>query len=98
METRGVLVLCFACLGVFAGARADKKDIYARVVDLMSPGEEFLTEDALVLVFERLENRVQCSGVSCGKVEYICSLLERSRSSARPRRLKARVLQLRERI
>lgn len=98
METRGVLVLCFACLGVFAGARADKKDIYARVVDLMSPGEEFLTEDALVSVFERLENRVQCSGVSCGKVGYICSLLERSRSSARPRRLKARALQLRERI
>lgn len=71
MATGGVLVLCFACLGAFAGARADKMDIYARVVDLVAPGEEFLTEDALVSVFERLENRVQCSGVSCGKVGYI---------------------------
>ncbi|XP_067267682.1 zinc transporter ZIP4 [Chanodichthys erythropterus] len=84
METRGVLVLCFACLGVFAGARADKKDIYARVVDLMSPGEEFLTEDALVSVFERLENRVQCSGVSCGKclsVDHLQQLLRNFSSS-----------------
>nr|BAP46890.1 solute carrier family 39 member 4-3 [Cyprinus carpio] len=67
METRGVLVLCFICLCAFIGARGDKKDIYARVVDLVAPGEEFLTEDALLSVFERLENRVQCSGVSCGK-------------------------------
>ncbi len=81
MEARSVLVLCFACLGVFTGARGDKMDIYAKVVDLVAPGEEFLTEDALLSVFERLENRVQCSGVSCGKVGYICGLLERSRFS-----------------
>ncbi|XP_056096125.1 zinc transporter ZIP4 [Rhinichthys klamathensis goyatoka] len=67
METRVILVLCFASLGVFSGARGDKKDIYAKVVDLLAPGEEFLTEDALVSAFERLENRVQCFGVSCGK-------------------------------
>uniref|UniRef100_A0A671Q8P7 Zinc transporter ZIP4 n=1 Tax=Sinocyclocheilus anshuiensis TaxID=1608454 RepID=A0A671Q8P7_9TELE len=67
MEARGVLVLCFVCLCAFIGARGDKKDIYARVVDLVAPGEEFLTEDALLSVLERLENRVQCSGVSCGK-------------------------------
>uniref|UniRef100_A0A8C2FBY6 Zinc transporter ZIP4/12 EF-hand domain-containing protein n=1 Tax=Cyprinus carpio TaxID=7962 RepID=A0A8C2FBY6_CYPCA len=67
METRGVLVLCVACLGVFTCARGDKKDIYAKVVDLVAPGEEYLTEDALLSLFERLENRVQCSGVSCGK-------------------------------
>uniref|UniRef100_A0A672T3Y0 Zinc transporter ZIP4/12 EF-hand domain-containing protein n=1 Tax=Sinocyclocheilus grahami TaxID=75366 RepID=A0A672T3Y0_SINGR len=67
MEARGVLVLCFVCQCAFIGARGDKKDIYARVVDLVAPGEEFLTEDALLSVFERLENRVQCSGVSCGK-------------------------------
>jgi len=96
METRVVVVLCFVTLGVFSGARGDKKDIYAKVVDLVAPGEEFLTEDALVSVFQRLENRVQCFGVSCGKVGYICALLERSRSSARPRRLKARALHLTE--
>ncbi|XDV33663.1 hypothetical protein PO909_003985 [Leuciscus waleckii] len=83
METRVVLVLCFASLGVFSGARGDKKDIYAKVVDLVAPGEEFLTEDALVSVFERLENRVQCFGVSCGKclsVEGLHQLLNFSSS------------------
>ncbi|XP_067282441.1 zinc transporter ZIP4 [Pseudorasbora parva] len=74
METRGALVLCFACLGVFAAARGDKKEIYAKVVDLLAPGEEFLTEDALVSAFERLENRVQCSGVSCGKCLSVAGL------------------------
>ncbi|XP_073678558.1 zinc transporter ZIP4-like [Garra rufa] len=67
MKTRGVLLLCFACLGVFTGALGDKKDIYGKVVNLLAPGEEYLTEDALHSLFERLENRVQCSGVSCGK-------------------------------
>ncbi|XP_051949423.1 zinc transporter ZIP4 isoform X2 [Xyrauchen texanus] len=67
METRGVLALCFTCLGLFSGARGDKRDIFAKVVDLVSPGQEFLTEDAVRSVFERLEARVQCSGVSCGK-------------------------------
>lgn len=84
METRGVLVLCFICLCAFIGARGDKKDIYARVVDLVAPGEEFLTEDALLSVFERLENRVQCSGVSCGKclsVDHLSQLLSNYSSS-----------------
>ncbi|RXN35050.1 zinc transporter ZIP4-like protein [Labeo rohita] len=68
METRGVLLLCFACLGVFTGASGDKSDIYRKVVDLLAPGEEYLTEDALLSLFKRLENRVQCSGVSCEKL------------------------------
>ncbi len=71
METRGVLFLCVTCLSLFTGTRGGKKDIYAKIVDLVSPGEEFLTEDALLSVFEQLENRVQCSGVSCGKVRRI---------------------------
>ncbi|XP_043073008.1 zinc transporter ZIP4-like [Puntigrus tetrazona] len=78
METRGVLFLCVTCLSLLAGARGGKKDIYARIVDLVSPGEEFLTEDALLSVFELLENRVQCSAVSCGKclsVEHLRQLL-----------------------
>ncbi|XP_026145396.1 zinc transporter ZIP4-like [Carassius auratus] len=84
MEARGVLVLCFICLCAFVGARGDKKEIYAKVVDLVAPGEEFLTEDALVSVFERLENRVQCSGVSCGKclsVGHLSQLLSNFSSS-----------------
>uniref|UniRef100_A0A671Q5Q5 Zinc transporter ZIP4 n=1 Tax=Sinocyclocheilus anshuiensis TaxID=1608454 RepID=A0A671Q5Q5_9TELE len=84
MEARGVLVLCFVCLCAFIGARGDKKDIYARVVDLVAPGEEFLTEDALLSVLERLENRVQCSGVSCGKclsVDHLSQLLSNYSSS-----------------
>lgn len=84
MEARSVLVLCFACLGVFTGALGDKKDIYAKIVDLVAPGEEFLTEDALLSVFERLENRVQCSGVSCGKclsVDHLSQLLSNYSSS-----------------
>ncbi|XP_051519413.1 zinc transporter ZIP4-like [Myxocyprinus asiaticus] len=78
METRGVLALCFTCFSLFSGGHGDKQDIYAKVVDLMSPGQEFLTDDAVRLVFERLEKRVLCSGVSCGKclsVEILPQLL-----------------------
>ncbi|XP_073677591.1 zinc transporter ZIP4-like [Garra rufa] len=67
METRKVLFLCVTCLSLFTCAHCDIKDIYAKVVDLLSPGKEFLTEDTLPSLFERLENRVKCSGVSCGK-------------------------------
>ncbi|XP_051991802.1 zinc transporter ZIP4-like [Xyrauchen texanus] len=84
METRGVLALCFTCLSLFSGARGGKRDIFAKVVDLVSPGQEFLTEDAVRSVFERLEDRVQCSGVSCGKclsVESLPQLLSNYTSS-----------------
>ncbi|RXN15429.1 zinc transporter ZIP4-like protein [Labeo rohita] len=84
METRGVLFLCVTCLSLFTGAHCGKKDIYAKVVDLVSPGKEFLTENALLSLFERLENRVQCSGVSCGKclsVAHLGQLLSNYSSS-----------------
>ncbi len=71
METRGILFLCVTSLSLLTGTRGSKKDIYAKIVDLVSPGEEFLAEDALLSVFELLEKRVQCSGVSCGKVRRI---------------------------
>uniref|UniRef100_A0A673KP46 Zinc transporter ZIP4 n=1 Tax=Sinocyclocheilus rhinocerous TaxID=307959 RepID=A0A673KP46_9TELE len=76
--------IAFSFRGLFTGARGGKKDIYAKIVDLVSPGEEFLTEDALLSVFELLENRVQCSGVSCGKcmsVEHLHQLLSNYSSS-----------------
>ncbi|XP_016348108.1 zinc transporter ZIP4 [Sinocyclocheilus anshuiensis] len=84
METRGVVFLCVTCFSLFTGARGGKKDIYAKIVDLVSPGEEFHTEDALLSAFELLENRVQCSGVSCGKcmsVEHLHQLLSNYSSS-----------------
>lgn len=84
MEIKCVLVLCCACLCAFTGAQTHKEKIFAKVVDLVSPGEEYLSEDALVSVFERLENRVQCSGVSCGKclsVEDLQQVLRNYNSS-----------------
>ncbi|KAK2887574.1 hypothetical protein Q8A67_015802 [Cirrhinus molitorella] len=84
METRGVLFLCVTCLSLFTSAHCGKNDIYTKVVDLVSPGKEFLTEDALLSLFERLENRVKCSGVSCGKclsVAHLQQLLSNYSSS-----------------
>lgn len=66
-----VLMLAFTCWSLLREARGDKTHIYRKVVDLVAPGEKFLTEDALRSVFEGLEKRVQCSGVSCGKVRYV---------------------------
>ncbi|CAM4639365.1 unnamed protein product [Leuciscus chuanchicus] len=84
METSGVLFLAVSCLSLCSGARGGKHDVFARVVDLVSPGEEFLTEEALLSVFERLESRLHCSGVSCGKclsVEHLQQLLRNHSSS-----------------
>jgi len=81
METSGVVFVCVTCLSLCTGARGGKYDIFARVVDLVSPGEEFLTEDALLSVLERLERRVHCSGVSCGKVRRVSGVWGKSRSS-----------------
>lgn len=68
MDFRLVLMLVFTCWSVLHG---HERHIYTKLVDLVSPGEKFLCEDALVWVIEGLENRVQCSGVSCGKVRYV---------------------------
>nr|XP_055076187.1 zinc transporter ZIP4 [Misgurnus anguillicaudatus] len=84
MENRVVLMLSFTCLGLCCWAHGDKEDIYRRVVDLVAPGEKILTDDAVRLVFEQLEKRVQCSGVSCEKclsVSGLSQLLSNSSSS-----------------
>ncbi|XP_065137634.1 zinc transporter ZIP4 [Paramisgurnus dabryanus] len=84
MENRVVLMLSFTCLGLCCGAHGDKEDIYRRVVDLVAPGEKILTDDAVRLVFEQLEKRVQCSGVSCEKclsVSGLSQVLSNSSSS-----------------
>ncbi|XP_056597362.1 zinc transporter ZIP4 [Triplophysa dalaica] len=84
MEIRVVLMLAVTCWSLLREARGDKKDIYRKVVDLVAPGEKFLTEDALRSVFEGLEKRVQCSGVSCEKclsVSGVSQLLRNYSSS-----------------
>ncbi|KAA0709931.1 H-2 class I histocompatibility antigen, K-B alpha chain [Triplophysa tibetana] len=68
METGGVFVICIFYLSLFRGTCADMKDTYMKIVDLVAPGQEFLTEDAVLSLCERLERGLQCSGVSCGKV------------------------------
>ncbi|XP_045082517.1 zinc transporter ZIP4-like [Coregonus clupeaformis] len=42
-------------------------DVYGKVVELMSPGEEYLDEMSVRSFFKLLEKRVQCPGVSCEK-------------------------------
>ncbi|KAI5607019.1 zinc transporter ZIP4 isoform X1 [Silurus asotus] len=76
-----VMMLLF-CLGV---SRGSPEDVYLSVVDLLSPGEEYLREPALHSFFKLLENRVQCAGVSCEKclsVESVGQLLSNYSSSS----------------
>lgn len=47
-----------------------------KIVDLVTPGQEFLTEDAVCSLCEWLEVRVQCSGVSCGEVHHLNIVLD----------------------
>ncbi|XP_038821746.1 zinc transporter ZIP4-like [Salvelinus namaycush] len=42
-------------------------DVYGKVVELVSPGEEYLDEMSVRSFFKQLEKRVQCPGVSCEK-------------------------------
>ncbi|KAG7317269.1 hypothetical protein KOW79_019567 [Hemibagrus wyckioides] len=66
MPSAGVrlLLVCLSLLGV---SRAAPEDVYMKVVRLLSPGDEYLSDTALHSFFNLLEKRVQCSGVSCGK-------------------------------
>ncbi|KAK3512059.1 hypothetical protein QTP70_030133 [Hemibagrus guttatus] len=63
-SVRVMLFFCLALLGVSRGA---PEDVYIKVVRLLSPGDEYLSETALHSSFKLLEKRVQCAGVSCGK-------------------------------
>ncbi|MCI4391869.1 hypothetical protein PGIGA_G00139440 [Pangasianodon gigas] len=62
-----VRVMLLFCLALLAVCRAAPEDVYMKVVRLLSPGEEYLSETALHSFFKLLEKRVQCAGVSCGK-------------------------------
>ncbi|XP_076863958.1 zinc transporter ZIP4 [Brachyhypopomus gauderio] len=68
MEHANIFLLCFLiCLGLIKHSHSTKDDIYAEVVNLLAPGEDYLTENAVRSFFKLLEKRVQCPGVSCGK-------------------------------
>lgn len=66
-------LLILASLGWFGSVSGSPavEEAYAAVLSIVSPGQEYLTEESLGSVFNTLEKRVQCSEVSCGKVSFI---------------------------
>ncbi|TSO47176.1 Zinc transporter ZIP4 [Bagarius yarrelli] len=64
------LLFCVVLLDV---SQCAPEDPYMKVVRLLSPGEDYLSESTVRSFFKRLENRVQCPGVSCGKVTALFS-------------------------
>uniref|UniRef100_A0A8C8C555 Zinc transporter ZIP4/12 EF-hand domain-containing protein n=1 Tax=Oncorhynchus tshawytscha TaxID=74940 RepID=A0A8C8C555_ONCTS len=61
-----VILLCLS-LNLFSYAWGSPVDVYGKVVELVSPGEEYLDEMSVRSFFKLLEKRVQCPGVSCEK-------------------------------
>uniref|UniRef100_W5KBC4 Zinc transporter ZIP4 n=1 Tax=Astyanax mexicanus TaxID=7994 RepID=W5KBC4_ASTMX len=68
---RPVLLLFLIWHARGTGARDARQHVYGKVVHLLSPGEDELSDSAVRSFFSLLEKRVQWAGVSCGK-----SLLE----------------------
>uniref|UniRef100_A0A8C7DL39 Zinc transporter ZIP4 n=1 Tax=Oncorhynchus kisutch TaxID=8019 RepID=A0A8C7DL39_ONCKI len=61
-----VILLCLS-INIFSYAWYSPVDVYDKVVELVSPGEEYLDEMSVRSFFKLLEKRVQCPGVSCEK-------------------------------
>ncbi|KAG7458249.1 hypothetical protein MATL_G00236110 [Megalops atlanticus] len=61
-----VLLVCLD-LNLVSHALSSKRNIYWKVVDMVSPGDEYLSENAVRSFFSILEKRVQCPDVSCEK-------------------------------
>ncbi|XP_029507214.2 zinc transporter ZIP4 isoform X1 [Oncorhynchus nerka] len=61
-----VILLCLS-INLFSYAWYSPVDVYDKVVELVSPGEEYLDEMSVRSFFKLLEKRVQCPGVSCEK-------------------------------
>ena len=68
----------FACVSGTPGAEPGTEDAYAAVVGVVSPGGEHLTEESVRSLFNTLEKRVQCGGVSCGKVRCLLRFCARA--------------------
>ncbi|XP_064204434.1 zinc transporter ZIP4 [Anguilla rostrata] len=61
-----VLLLCLS-LNILSHALSTKRNIYRKVVDMVSPGDEYLSENGVRSFFSMLEKRVQCPDVPCEK-------------------------------
>ncbi|CAB1320463.1 unnamed protein product [Coregonus sp. 'balchen'] len=61
------VILLYLSLSLFSYAWCSPVDVYGKVVELVSPGEEYLDEMSVRSFFKLLEKRVQCPGVSCEK-------------------------------
>ena len=84
MWSHPLLVLAavlLACIGGAPGAEPGTEDAYAAVVGVVSPGGERLTAESVRSLFNTLEKRVQCGGVSCGKVRCLLRFCARGCSS-----------------
>ncbi|CAL8373106.1 unnamed protein product [Boreogadus saida] len=62
-------VVLFACIGGAPCTQPGIEDAYKDVVGEVSPGGEHLTEESVRSLFNTLEKRVQCDGVSCEKCD-----------------------------
>lgn len=65
-----LVLVGFGSFGSVSGSPA-VDEAYRAVVSLVSPGQQHLTGDSLRSLFNTLEKRVQCGGVSCEKVSFI---------------------------
>lgn len=63
-----LLSLGLGLLGSVSGSPA-VEEAYGAVVSVVSPGQQVLTGDSLRSLFNTLEKRVQCGGVSCEKCD-----------------------------
>uniref|UniRef100_UPI0037E83D9E zinc transporter ZIP4 n=1 Tax=Semicossyphus pulcher TaxID=241346 RepID=UPI0037E83D9E len=64
-------LLILAGLGSFGSVSGSPgvEEAYRAVLSVVSPGQQFLTGDSLRSLFNTLEKRVQCGGVSCEKCD-----------------------------
>lgn len=67
------LLSLFSGWGLFGSVSGSPavEEAYKDVVSVVSPGQQALTGESLRSVFNTLEKRVQCGGVSCEKVSFI---------------------------
>lgn len=67
------LVFLLSGWGLFGSVSGSSvvEEAFRDVVNLVAPGQEYLTEVALHSLFNTLENRVQCGEVPCGKCDLV---------------------------
>lgn len=65
-----LLILFGWCWLVPMSASPTVEEAYRAVADVVSPGQQELTEESLRTLFNTLEDRVQCGSVPCEKVSF----------------------------